>query len=270
MSGAPIFVYHDVVEGPHALAAVSPAHRPYVLTRARFVAHLDALAGVALACGGAPRPGTVTEVLEAPAPGRFVLSFDDGHESNFTEVFPLLAERRWPATFFVVASWVGTRAAVTWPQLRTMADAGMEIGSHSLTHVAMQRCSPLEIRREFEESKRILEDGLGRAVTVASLPRGGGEPRAATIVAELGYRAFCTSEPGLVSAATHRFDAPRIAMKWRTSAAFVTRVLAGHRLTLARLRSSYAVKEMGKRVVGAERWRRVRGAMVASGARAGL
>ena len=268
MSGAPIFVYHDVVDGPDALAAVAPAHRPYVLTRAQFASHLDALAAADVG-DATPRASTVSEVLDAPAPGRFVLSVDDGHESNYSEMFPLLAERRWPATFFVVAGWVGTRHALSWAQLRAMADAGMEIGSHSLTHASIQGCSAAEIRREFGDSKHMLEDGVGRAVTVASLPRGSSEPRAAAVIQELGYRAFCTSEPGLVGATTNPFDAPRIAIKWRTSAAFVTRVLAGHRLTLATLRSSYVMKQVGKRVVGAERWRRVRGAMVGAAARAG-
>jgi peptidoglycan/xylan/chitin deacetylase (PgdA/CDA1 family) len=273
VSGAPIFVYHDVVDGPEALARIAPAHRPYVLTRAQLGAHLDALAAVTVETpGGAvrPRASTVGDLLDAPAAGRFVLSFDDGHESGYSTILPLLVDRGWRATFFVVAGWVGGRETLTWAQLRAMADAGMEIGSHSLTHPFMHELSPADVRREFGDSKRMLEDGLGRAVTVASLPRGSAAPGTGDIIAELGYRAFCTSEPGLVSRATDPFDAPRIAIKWRTSAAFVTHVLAGRRLTLATLRSSYAVKRLGKRLVGAERWRRVRGAMVAGTTRAGL
>ena len=265
MSGAPIFVYHDVVDDPAALAAVAPAHRPYVLTRAQLAAHLEALAGATIAtdAGDVPaRPSTVVDLLDAPAPGRFVLSFDDGHESSYSRIFPTLAERSWPATFFVVAGWIGNRDTVSWTQLRAMAEAGMEIGSHSLTHPFMHELAPAEIRREFGESKRMLEDGLGRPVTVASLPRGSAAPGTSAIVAELGYRAFCTSEPGLVFAETDPFDAPRIAIKWRTSAAFVTSVLTGHRLTLATLRSSYAMKRLGKRLIGAERWRRVRGTLM--------
>jgi peptidoglycan/xylan/chitin deacetylase (PgdA/CDA1 family) len=268
VTGAPIFCYHDLVEGPDELAAIAPAHRPYVLTRPQFVSHLDALASAV--SGATPaRPSTVAAVLDAPAAGRFVLSFDDGHVSSHDVIFPLLAERGWPGTFFVVASWVGTRNALTWAQLRTMADAGMEIGSHSLTHPFLHELSAAEIRREFGDSKRMLEDGLGRAVEIASLPRGSAAPGTAAIVAELGYRAFCTSAPGLVSRATDPYDAPRIAIKWRTSAAFVARVLAGSSLTLARLRWSFLVKRLVKNVIGAERWRRVRGAMVAGTVRAG-
>lgn len=267
MSGAPIFCYHDVVGSEDALASVAPAHRPYVLTRAQLVEHLDALAGAQ--AGGTVVARTVGELVAAPGAGQFALSFDDGHESSYSEIFPLLAERRWRGTFFVVASWIGEPHSLSWGQLRAMADAGMEIGSHSLTHPFINTLAPDAIRHEFAESKRILEDGLGRPVQVASLPRGSTAPGMAEIVAELGYEAFCTSEPGLVSATTNPFDAPRIAIKWRTSAPFLIHVLAGHRLTLATLRSSYAMKRLGKRLVGAERWRRVRGAVIAGSARAG-
>ena len=262
MIGAPIFVYHDVVAGPEALAGVAPAHRPYVLTRAQLSAHLEALASADLG-DARPTASTITELLDDPIDGRFVLSFDDGHESAYSRILPLLAERRWRATFFVVAGWIGGREALSWAQLRALADAGMEIGSHSLTHPFVHELSAADIRHEFGESKRMLEDGIGRAVTVASLPRGSNAPGTDRIVAELGYRAFCTSEPGLVGRGTDPFDAPRIAIKWRTSAAFVVRVLAGHRLTLARLRSSYVVKRFAKGLIGVERWRRVRGAVIA-------
>ena len=157
-----------------------------------------------------------------------------------------------------------------WPALREMAAAGMEIGSHSLTHPFMHRLSPADIRREFEESKRILEDGLGRPVTFASLPRGSAAPGMGGLIAALGYRAFCTSEPGLVSAATDPFAMPRIAIKRRTSAAFLRHVLAGRPLTLATLRSCHVVKRLGKRLVGADRWRRARVALAAAAERAGL
>jgi peptidoglycan/xylan/chitin deacetylase (PgdA/CDA1 family) len=261
VTGAAVFVYHDLVEDAGALAAVSPAHRPYVLTRAQLAAHLAALAAPGLRASG------LAETLAAPAAGRFVLTFDDGHVSNYRVAFPMLAERGWPGCFFVIASQVGSARTLGWRELREMADAGMEIGSHSLTHPFMHRLSAAEIRHEFAVSKRILEDGLGRPVVLASLPRGSATPTTGAIVAALGYRVFCTSEPGLVTAVTDPFAVPRIAVKRSTPPAFLTNVLAGRRLTLARIRSSHAVKTVGKWAIGAETWRRVRGALVGASER---
>jgi len=253
MTGAAIFVYHDFVED--AAAAPPPTHT-YVLGQGQFAAHLAVL--------GAPRlrASQLGDVLAAPGPGRFVLSFDDGHISNYTVAFPMLAARGWPGCFFIVASRVGAPRALGWRELREMAAAGMEIGSHSLTHPFLHRASAADIRREFGESKRILEDGLGQPVTLASLPYGTAGEDTCAVMTELGYRALCTSEPGLVSPHTDRLALPRIAIKQRTPAAFLANIVAGRALTLATLRSCHAVKKVGQQLVGIERWRRVRRALV--------
>jgi peptidoglycan/xylan/chitin deacetylase (PgdA/CDA1 family) len=251
VTGATILAYHDFVAAPRT-AAPSKA---YVLSQAQFEAHLAACAAPGL------RASRLAEILADPAGGRFVLSFDDGHISNYTVALPLLAARGWPGCFFVIASRVGAPDALGWPELREMAAAGMEIGSHSLTHAFLHRATPAEICREFGESKRILEDGLGQAVEFASLPRGSAAPGMGALIRELGYRAFCTSDPGLVGRGTDPFALPRIAVKQGTSVALLRRVLAGSSLTLATLKSGHVLKGMGKGLVGAERWWRLRGAL---------
>lgn len=259
MTGAAIFAYHNFVERPDVPA---PAAQAYVLSQAQFDAHLAALADPEL------RPSRLADVLTSPAAGQFVLSFDDGYLTDYSVAFARLAERGWPGCFFVIASQVGAPRALGWRELREMAAAGMEIGSHSLTHPFLHRADPDQIRREFGESKRILEDGLGQAVHFASLPRGSAAPGMGALIKELGYRAFCTSEPGLVSARTNPFEVPRIAVKQRTTPAFLRQVCAGRRMTLATLQSFHAVKKLGKQLVGAERWRHIRGVLMDAAERA--
>ena len=272
---AAIFVYHDFVARPDAAA---PRGHTYVLDQRRFATHLDALAasdarparladvaarGIAARVVPLAGDGSVAGAApDADARTRFVLSFDDGHISNYTVAFARLAARGWPGCFFIVASRIGKPDAVGWPELREMATAGMEIGSHSLTHPLLRHAPDAEIRREFGESKRILEDGLGRPVTLASLPYGSATPRLRAIVADLGYAVFCTSVPGLISAASDPLALPRIAIKQRTPARFLEQVIAGNTVTLAGLRSVHVLKEVGKQLMGNERWRRVRRAVV--------
>jgi peptidoglycan/xylan/chitin deacetylase (PgdA/CDA1 family) len=259
VNGAAIFAYHNFVERPGMPA---PAAQAYVLSQAQFDAHLDALAAPDLS------PSRLVDVLSTPSRGRFVLTFDDGYLTDYTVAFARLAERGWPGCFFVIASQVGASRALGWRELREMAAAGMEIGSHSLTHPFLHHADPDEIRREFGESKRILEDGLGQAVHFASLPRGSAAPGMGVLIKELGYRAFCTSEPGLVSVRTDPYEVPRIAIKQRTTPAFLRQVCAGSRLTLATLQSFHVVKKLGKQLVGAERWRHIRGVLMDAAERA--
>ena len=259
MNGAAIFAYHNFVE---RAGEPAPPSQAYVLSQAQFEAHLDALTDPDL------RPSRLADVISVPSAGRFVLSFDDGYLTDYTVAFARLAERGWPGCFFVIANQVGQPRALGWKELREMAAAGMEIGSHSLTHPFLHRADPDQIRREFGESKRILEDGLGQAVHFASLPRGSAAPGMGALIKELGYRAFCTSEPGLVSVRTDPYEVPRIAVKQRTTPAFMRQVCAGSRLTLATLQSFHAVKKLGKQLVGAERWRHIRGVLMDAAERA--
>src|SRR5207247_5720692 len=184
---AAVFVFHDVVPAER-LAAVPVTHLPYALPCEDFRAFLLA------ARASVRRPVPAGHVPEELGGLFYSLTFDDGHASNYNEAFPALMELGLRATFFVVPTLVGTSGHVAWSQLREMVAAGMEIGSHSLTHPFLDRLDAGELEREFGESKAIIEDRLGGAVRAASLPRGGRVPAGLEgILGRLGYRVFCTS-----------------------------------------------------------------------------
>jgi peptidoglycan/xylan/chitin deacetylase (PgdA/CDA1 family) len=63
-------------------------------------------------------------------------------------------------------------AAMTWEQLREVSAAGIEIGSHSMSHAFVAGLSPECRRRELTESKRILQDKLGTPVQCFAYPNG--------------------------------------------------------------------------------------------------
>lgn len=74
----------------------------------------------------------------APLPSKPVMiTFDDGYQSFYTKVFPLLKEYNYPAMISVVTSWLKYASAdlgpmVTWQQLREMEASGLvDIASHS-------------------------------------------------------------------------------------------------------------------------------------------
>ena len=204
MNGAAIFAYHNFVERPDTPA---PASQAYVLSQAQFDAHLAALAEPGL------RPSRLADVLATPSPGQFVLSFDDGYMTDYTVAFARLAERGWPGCFFIVASQVGASRALGWRELREMAAAGMEIGSHSLTHPFVNTLDRAGIEREFGESKRILESRLGLPVRTASLPRGWEPPDLRPVLQDLGYRVFCNSRVAWWYPGADALAMPRVAIR---------------------------------------------------------
>ncbi|GAB6040547.1 polysaccharide deacetylase family protein [Endothiovibrio diazotrophicus] len=124
------------------------------------------------------------------------LSFDDGWRSDYELVFPRLLERGVRATFFITTDWVGRADHVSWAQLREMAEAGMEIGSHSVTHPHLATLPRAEAERELVDSKCRLEQALGSAVTAFAYPYGDCSPRTHRQAGAAGYRSICTSRPG--------------------------------------------------------------------------
>ena len=96
-----------------------------------------------------------------------ILTFDDGYEDNYMYAFPLLKKFGFSAVIFLVAD--STRQTNFWDidepqvqlvnkkQIREMVAAGIEFGSHTVTHPNLSQCSPEQMRKEFVESKQAIE-----------------------------------------------------------------------------------------------------------------
>ncbi|HEU5008792.1 MAG TPA: polysaccharide deacetylase family protein [Jatrophihabitantaceae bacterium] len=139
-----------------------------------------------------------------------VLTFDDGYASVAESAWPLLRDRGWPATMFAVSGYLdgarafpwdeGSAAAncrlLDWAGLRELADAGMDIGSHSVSHPWLPELPPQQLDHELRSSKACLEDGLGRAVTSFAYPTGGWDRRVRAVADQAGYTTAVTVDRG--------------------------------------------------------------------------
>ena len=125
----------------------------------------------------------------APLPPRSVIiSFDDGWSDQFTYAFPILKKYHYTATFFVFTNPIGRRGFMTWDDLRTMRDAGMTIGSHSLSHPFLTKIAlPNVLRNEIYDSKKVLEKNLGITVHEFAYPFGQYNAGIAALVRDAGY-----------------------------------------------------------------------------------
>jgi peptidoglycan/xylan/chitin deacetylase (PgdA/CDA1 family) len=248
---AAVFCLHDIVPADR-LDAVPVTHRPYVLEPDEFRALLMAV----LPLGRRAVP--VGQVPIELGGGFFSLTFDDGCASDYEEAFPVLRELGMRATFFVVPTLVETPGYVTWPQLREMVAAGMEIGSHSLTHPFVHELDADGIRREFGDSKHIIEDRLGCAVRSASLPRGWEPPDFEPILGELGYRVFCTSRVGWWYPGGRALAMPRVAVRRGMLPEEFADIVAAAPRSLWRMQMVEAAKNVAKRCLGNGGWQRLR------------
>lgn len=86
------------------------------------------------------------------------LTFDDGpRRSTTTQLLDGLAQRKVPATFFVV----GSRVKGNEELLQRMAREGHQIGMHTYSHTQLTGLSSAQIACEIQQGRQALTQALG-------------------------------------------------------------------------------------------------------------
>jgi len=125
-----------------------------------------------------------------------VLSFDDGHISNYTAALPLLQKYSRKAIFFVIGSRIGEHQDfMSWAHLQELVALGHRVEAHGWSHTFLTRCSDAELRTELVRSRQVLEDRLGSPVTALSAPHGRWDRRVLKACAAAGYHQLFDSNP---------------------------------------------------------------------------
>ena len=117
---------------------------------------------------------------------------------------------------------------LTWDQIKEMADAGIGIGSHTLTHPVLSTLRPDDAARELTQSKEILERKLNRPITLFAYPFGGRKhfnPAIEVLTQRAGYRAACSTIRGANRPGVNRFALLRTYVRDEPTPIFALRLL---------------------------------------------
>jgi peptidoglycan/xylan/chitin deacetylase (PgdA/CDA1 family) len=130
--------------------------------------------------------------------GWAALTFDDGFADNLSTLAPLLKELDAPATVFLISSLLGRphpsapgARLLTREEVATLAQTGIEIGAHTVTHARLDGLSYEQALDELAGCKAQLEEVKGVQVTSAAYPYGAAGPETAAACREAGFRAAC-------------------------------------------------------------------------------
>ena len=129
-------------------------------------------------------------------PNSLVLTFDDGFEDNYLQVYPLLRKYGFRATFFLIAHSAGSASFMSWRQIKEMSEEGMSFGSHTLSHENLLKLDSRKVKAEVEQSKTIIEDRIARGVDFFSFPYSNSDERIKQAVKDAGYKAAFTAFRG--------------------------------------------------------------------------
>ncbi len=128
-----------------------------------------------------------------------IITFDDGDESIYTQAFPIMQEFGYTGVVYLVYNYIGTPGYMTVDQIKELAAAGWEVGSHSMTHTDLTTSSYLNY--EVTISRRKLEILLHVPVRSFAYPFGKDDTNIRNFVANyyssaMGLGVYTTQRPG--------------------------------------------------------------------------
>lgn len=258
-----VLMYHAIPDEARDQAGADPH---YSVLRGQFAAQLK------LIVDGDRRPASVRDILDAQAAGVDTrgwvgITFDDGHRSNHAAA-AMLRDVGGSADFFVNPSTVGSGNFCGWAQLREMADWGMSIQSHGQNHRFLDDLSPDDVRMELARSKEMIEQELGRPVTLFAPPGGRQAPDMGTLAQRLGYQRICSSRVGLWGdGGDGPHEVPRLAMLMGTKLPQLRRWIEQSPLEMGWQRGRYTLLRNAKRMLGNGAYVKLRGALLRGAAR---
>ena len=157
---------------------------------------------------------TFAEAVENGAGGRKVaVTFDDAYLSVRDLAFPILSRLGLRGTVFAPTEYVGIDGPMSWPgiddwvggpherelrpmsweDLRGLADAGWEVGSHTRTHPRLTEVDDDgALALELDGSRQACEDRLGRSCPSLAYPYGDVDDRVVAAARAAGYRQAAT------------------------------------------------------------------------------
>lgn len=154
----------------------------------------------------------------APLPDRTVgITIDDAYLSVYLEAWPRLRAAGLPFTLFVATGPVdeGYADFMSWDQIRELADAGVTIGHHTVSHLHMAGVAAELARQEIAFANERFEAELGFRPTLFAYPYGEYGLALRDLVAESGFLAGFGQQSGTAHAGADILALPRFPLNER-------------------------------------------------------
>ena len=169
----PILMYHSVSD-------VEESTHPYFRTAtapAAFAKQMEYLSQNGYSTISLGQAAGLLQNQEDVTGRPVVITFDDGYRDFYTHAFPILERYAFSAAVFLPTAYIGSvpqefkgTYCLNWNEVRQLQKAGIEFGSHTVTHPQLKSLSAPQVRNELVESKLEIENQIGCAVSSFAYP----------------------------------------------------------------------------------------------------
>ncbi|MCW3123423.1 MAG: polysaccharide deacetylase [Flavipsychrobacter sp.] len=177
-----------------------------------------------------------------PVSGKHMLiTFDDGYYSLYQHAQPIMAQYGFTATLFLSTAYigkpyglsdfyfVGDDRQLSWEEIRSLSANGWSIQSHGDNHVKMNGLDKQTLIKEITDSKKAIEENLGKPVDSFAFPYGLYNKMVLDQLKATGYTMAYSVHSGLLSRSSQRMRIPRIEINnMDTMESFMTKVTTGY------------------------------------------
>jgi peptidoglycan/xylan/chitin deacetylase (PgdA/CDA1 family) len=209
----PILMYHHVGELPPDADAIRTS---LTVSQERFEAEMNFLADQGY---HTIHLADLVNHLQsgAPLPDKpIVLSFDDGYDDNYVNVFPTLKDFGMVGTFFIITNIADANSYgyMTWDQILELALNGMEIGSHGATHkYNLGQTFDRTQRAEIVPPDQRFREKIPNWTPIFSYPSGSYNQYTLDLLHDMGYIAAVTTKQGTFQSSDMPLELRRIRIR---------------------------------------------------------
>jgi len=149
-----------------------------------------------------------------------ILTFDDGYADAYTEALPILKKYQAVATFYLIRDYVGKGNYLSQTQTQELEKAGMEIGSHTLSHPDLTKINLEDAQTQIFQSKE-------NALTFC-YPSGKYDSTTVRLVQEAGFQAAVTTHFGIADQNSSILELPRVRVEDGSGETLKNKIEAAH------------------------------------------
>ncbi len=157
---------------------------------------------------------------KAPLPDySVVLTFDDGYRNFLTCALPRILARNMHVSIFLITDRIQSdnqsqlnkwsesddEKFLSWEEVKTLQQHGVEIGSHTCSHQKLSEIVPVEAERELLASHQTIAARLSQATMPLAFPYGSYSEATIAMTRKLPYTCALTTDAGTNGHATDLF-----------------------------------------------------------------
>lgn len=144
-------------------------------------------------------------------PKPVVLTFDDGYIDFYVNGFPILSRFGFKAVSFIPTALIGQSYYMSWNQIKEINASNLvAFEAHSVNHLNLVSIPSDQVKYQIRESKKVLEEQLGKSVNFFAYPYGLSDEGTWQKVLDAGFLGGVGTWYGNVESEGNVFDMPRI------------------------------------------------------------